>query len=255
MIQRVPHILPLGVSALTLLLIEVTFLRPRAVFLVGAIAPFLFFVAIYLIMGRNLKTPSARLKFLITPTLLVWSALAFSLLLEARLAAHLLALLVFVFLILFFESIMTYIWRHEAYVGYSLENLAAYALTLATFLGSSVILGSYVLLDVPIGLIAVLFLLLFLAVNFELFWIGKFAPTPSWRFIGVATILLVECALAFAAFPFHFMVGGAALTVLWYTGVSISRAHILGLLSRKTLTRHLALCGMLIVILMVAGAS
>src|SRR3989344_5569055 len=181
-------------------------------------------------MRPRLKTPSARFKFLIIPTLLGFSALAFSLLIESALARHLLALLIFIGLALFFESVITYIWRHDAYVGYSLENLSSYALTLTMFLISCVLAGFYILLDLNLGLIVGLGLLAFLAINYEFFWMSKILSLPTLLFAGTLTLILTQIFVALILLPFHFMIDGAIITVLWYTAASISRAHLLGTL-------------------------
>ncbi|MDO8505293.1 MAG: hypothetical protein Q7S48_01795 [bacterium] len=251
--NQLHRIAPIAASAIIFFLFELVFKRPRAIDICGLIIPLIFFITIYYILGKNLKTPLARFKFLITPTLFAWSALAFSLLVESAAARHILAFLVFIFLVLFFESIITYVWRHETYVGYSLENLSAYALTLTVFLASASLIGFYILLDLNLGLIALFALLVFFPVNFELFWIGKLPVVPSLRCAGVLTLIFLELFLVLALLPFHFIVAGAIITVLWYTAISLSRAHLLGIFSRKMLIRHLILCGVLLLLLIISA--
>lgn len=249
---RINRTLPLALALFTFILFEIVYYRPTTVFFIGILEPFIFFGAIYLTLGANLKTSSSRFKFLITPTLLVWSALAFSLLLEGRLGRHLLAMVVALFLVLFFESMFTYIWRHDTYQTYSLENLSAYALTLTVFLGSASLLGLSVLLDVHMGLIVFLALLLFGAVHYELVWMSKLPSSRIWLTLSVLTLFLLECVMVFMFLPFHFMVSGAALTVIWYTITSIVRASELGLLTKKMTQRHLVLGGGLLAVLLLA---
>ena len=251
--SQLNRIAPIAASALIFFLFELIFVKPRAIVLLGSIIPVIFFITIYYILGSNLKTPLARFKFLITPTLFAWSALAFSLLVESALVRHILAFLVFIFLALFFESIITYVWRHETYIGYSLENLSAYALTLTVFLASTSLIGFYILLDLNLGLIATFAILMFFPVNFELFWISKLPMESSLRSAGVLTLIFLELFLVLALLPFHFIVSGAIITVLWYTAISISRAHLLGIFSRKMLSRHLILCGVLLLLLIITA--
>ena len=249
---RIHHRLPLAIAVLTFVLFEAVYYQPRFVFLIGALQPVIFFAAIYLTLGRHLKTPLSRFQFLITPTLLTVTALAFSLLLEGALTRHLLALVVALFSVLFFESMFTYVWHHETYESYSLENLSSYALTLAIFLGTASLLGLFVLLGVTLGLIATCALVLFVAVNYEFFWMSKIPARRMPLILGVLTLLLLELFLAFLLLPFHFMVAGAALTVLWYTAVSLTRASVLGLLTHKMTGRHLILSGGLLLLLFLA---
>ena len=247
--SRMHRTLPIALAVLTFVLFEAVYYQPRLVFWIGALQPVIFFAAIYLILGPRLKTPWSRFKFLITPTLLVWSALAFSLLLEGNVTRHFLALLVALFSVLFFESIFTYVWRHDTYESYSLENLSSYALTLTVFLGSAALLGLSVLLGVALGVVVLTGCALFLAVNYEFCWMSKLPPARIPLILGVITLLLLELFLGFLFLPFHFMSAGAALTVFWYTAVSIVRAFALGLLTGKMVRRHLMLSGGLIILL------
>jgi len=70
------RILPLLASAVTFVLFEIIYRTPTWIFAVAMVVPILFWVTLYLIFGVHLKTPSTRIKFLITPVLLTWSALA-----------------------------------------------------------------------------------------------------------------------------------------------------------------------------------
>lgn len=239
--------------AVILALFEIVYQKPAWIFFIGALTPFLMFSAVFLIMGPGLKTPVTRLKFLIAPTFMTWSALAFSLLVERSLLRHLLAVVVAIFLILFLESIVTYIWRHEAYEGYSLENLTAYALLLTVFLGSSVMLGMRVLLDINFFVMAILFLVMIVGVNYKLFWVSKLPVAAFFRFAAVLTIVLFELFVSLTFLPFHFMVSGALTTVSWYIAASVSRAHLLNLLTPKMVYRHLSL-GLILTLLLLASA-
>lgn len=247
------RLLSFATPFLIFVLFEIIYRRPSWIFTISAIVPFILFGTIYLLMGPHLKTPLARFQFLIAPTLMIWSALAFSLLIERSILRHLLALVVAIFLTLFFESIVTYIWRHEAYEGYSLENLAAYALLLAIFLGSSVLIGMRVLLDINFVIAGIIFLLMSLGINYKFFWISKLPKTPSLLYTIALTITLFELFVALTFLPFHFMVSGALLTVFWYVVTSISRAHLLRILTRRIAYRHIGLGLVLIILLLISA--
>lgn len=241
--------LPILTAVFTLILFELVYRTPVLILTVAVAIPFIFFGAMYVMNGWKFKRVINAFKFLITPTLLTWSALAFALLVETSLLRHLLAVLVAIFLALFFEGLLTFMWRREAYEEYSLENLSAYALTFTVFLGGSVLLGLYVLLDLNLGLVTLLFLLGVTAINYIFFWVSHIPVSRSMLFVGALSLVLLELFLVFAFLPFQFMVSGAALTVLWYTAATISRAHLLGLLNKKTLYRHLILGGVLLIVL------
>ena len=251
--QKFVRILPIFTAVLIFVLFEVVYKMPKGIFVAGVFAPLVFFIVIKLIMGQGQNIYRATFRFMLTPTLLVWLALIFSMLIEVTLLRHLLALVVVVFLILFFESMLTYRFKQSAYEGYSLENLTTYALTVAIFLLGSVLIGLHVLLDIYLGLAGFIFVLGALAINYKFFWISRFEAVHSLFFVGVLSLVLLELFLVFAVLPFHFMVSGAALTVLWYTGALLTRAHLLGLLTKKMVYRHLALGGLLFLFLLLTA--
>lgn len=257
--QKFVRILPIFTAVLIFAIFEVVYQAPKGIFIAGVVAPLIFFVVIKLInvagsdpargvRPRNISY-CAAFRFMLTPTLLVWLALVFSMLVEVVFLRHLLALAVVVFLILFFESMLTYRFRQSAYEGYSLENLTTYALTIAVFLLGSVLIGLHVLLDIYLGLAGLIFLLGILAINYKFFWISRFEAVRALFFVGVLSLVLLELFLVFAVLPFHFMVSGAALTVFWYTGALLTRARLLGLLTKQMTYRHLLLGGILLLFL------
>lgn len=247
------RVIPFASSALVFLLFEVVYQRPNLIFWTGAGVLIVFFAAIKLLIRERGKTLSWQLVALITPTLLSWSALAFSLLLDAAVLRHLLAFFTAALLVIFFEAVVTYTWRQEAYKGYSLENFSAYALTLTVFLGSSVLFGLKALLNFNLGLALLIFLAAILIMNFKLFWISGLSGKPLLLFTGVLTLVLFELFVSFTFLPFHFMISGAALTVLWYTGAIMARARLLGLLTKKMAYKHLVLGSALLVLLFSAA--
>lgn len=251
--QKFVRVLPIFTAVLIFVLFEVVYRVPKGIFVAGMVAPLIFFAVIKMIMGQGQNIYRATFRFMLTPTLLVWLALAFSMLVEVVFLRHLLALVVAVFLILFFESMLTYRFRQSAYEGYSLENLTTYALTIAVFLLGSVLIGLHVLLNIYLGLAGLIFLLGILAINYKFFWISRFEAVRALFFVGVLSLVLLELFLVFAVLPFHFMVSGAALTVLWYTGALLTRAHLLGLLTKNMVYRHLMLGGVLFLFLLLTA--
>ncbi|GEM_PF-3715094 len=249
--SRHSRILPWCVTALSFFLFQLVFQKPSFIFGAAGILLVGCFVTTHVLLGPRLQTPSSRLKFAMIPTLLGWTALGFSLVLETTLGRQFLALVVSVLFILFFESLITYIWEHEAYETYSLENIAAYGLTLAVFFGSGTLLALYVLLGLNIGVVMALGAILFFMIHYEMVWISKLSSARMPIMVGVLTLLMLECMLAFALLPFHFMVAAAALTILWYLAISLTRASELKLLTKKMIGRHMMFGGMLLLVLFV----
>ena len=242
--MRHTSLIPFILAAITLATFEILFKNARLISWILALSPIVIFGAIYAILGHRLKTPSARLKFLIAPTLLIWSSLSLVLFLEQGILRHLLAIIVSLFMAFFFESLATYIWHHHEYETFSLENISGYALTLTTFAGSASLLSASAWSILSMALI------LFLLVNYKMMWISKAIDKHGRMFLIILTLAEIELFGILKILPLHFLAGGALLTVTWYTGIVIVRAKLLGLLTSKVLKRHLMLGGALTALLL-----
>lgn len=208
------------------------------------------FLAIQMLLGPGLKTKRSRLEFLIIPALLTWSGIAFALLLESAVVRQILAVVAALCVLLYFESMFTYVWQHEQYAAFSLENLSGYAATLTVFFISASILGMSVLLDWHLIWLLLAYLVSLWLISYELFWVSKLLNQQSLLFTLVITLLLGELFVVMRALPLHYLSGGAALTVLWYTAVILARAQLTRVLTAKMVKRHLGMAAILLLIIL-----
>ena len=245
------HYVPLILGAVTLIGWEIFLLRqPPPYFAVGAALLLAYYLAAHILLGPGLKTKRSRLEFLIIPGWLTTSGMAFALLTESALVRQMLAVVVALFILLFFESILTYVWQHEQYVAFSLENLSGYAATLTVFFVSASLLGLATLLTIKLTWLVLIFIVALALVGYELFWVSKLLIRPGLIYTLVITLLLGELFVVVYFLPLHYLSGGAALTVLWYTAVILARAKLTGVLTAKMIKRHLGLAALLLLIIL-----
>lgn len=242
--------IPLVAGVLTLIGLEI-FLAKTQTYRTVAIALLLVdLVAIHVLLGPGLKTKRSRLEFLIIPVFLTWSGITFALLTESATVRHILAVVVALCTLLYFESMFTYVWQHQQYVAFSLENLSGYAATLTIFFISASLLGMSVLLDLHLVWLLLAYLVSLGLIGYELFWVSKLLSQQSLLFTLVITLMLGELFLVMRALPLHYLSGGAALTVLWYTAVILARARLTGVLTAKMVKRHLGLAAILLLVIL-----
>lgn len=248
--QAYRRFIPLLAGALTLIGLEIFLAKTQTYRTVAIVLLLLDFIAIQMLLGPGLKTKRSRWEFLIIPVFLIWSAIAFALLLESSVVRQILAVVVALCTLLYFESMFTYVWQHEQYVAFSLENLSGYAATLAIFFISASLLGMSTLLDWPLVALLLVYLVALALIGYEIFWVSKLLSQQSMLFTLVITLLLGELFVVMRALPLHFLSGGAALTVLWYTAVILARARLTGVLTAKMVKRHLGLAGLLLLVIL-----
>ncbi|MBI2551966.1 hypothetical protein HYW17_01530 [Candidatus Uhrbacteria bacterium] len=248
----------LGTAFAVLALFETIQLRPTAVVMaaVGALLLVAGIVKVFFKAAPDLSKKERlayRLALAAVPLFLIWSALAFELLVERALARQALGLLVAALTALFFESMVMYEKNPSVFKGYSLENLGGYTATLAIFLGVSALLGMRLLLGLNIAFVAALFILLISLLTHSIFWFSGLRGSSASVTVWVVALLGFELFLVFNILPLYFMASGAILTVCWYVGVMLSRTQLLNLMTKKILYRHLGFGGALLAVLLLTA--
>lgn len=242
--MRAPRrVLTFLLPVFTFVAFETVFRHPAWVLWILPLLLAVLFAAIFLILGRGLKTPSSRWNFWIGPAVFYLCAFGIAFLIEEAFARHVLAFAGAVLMGLFFESIYTYIWEHDWYEAYSLENISGYINGISAFFAGSIFLGFETFLQIPLWLTMEFVILIYGLLTWQAFWIARIPWSAGKYSVAVITLILGEFFFAFSTLPAHYLISGAALGVLWYTFISIARAYHLNFLTRSVVVRHLILSG------------
>lgn len=228
-------ILPL----LVFLSFELILTRPSAVFFVAPLFVLIIFGAIFLTLGRGLKTPSSRWNFWLAPAIFYLSSLSLFFLLEKFWTRHFLAAAAAILIGFFFEGVYIYIWEHDVYEAYSLENLSNYLNSLSIFFLSSSLFALINFVQLSIWLAAIPALLVYFFLSWQTFWMSKIPWPISRHFIFLLTLVFLEIFFVLSFLPLHFLILGAVLTIVWYTFINLCRAQLLGFWSKKLWLRYL----------------
>jgi len=235
---------------LTVVSFELILRWPWLVFLLAPVLLVMSFVAVRLLLGSNLKTPITRWRFWLSPAVFYLSSFGIFFLVGSGWMRHLLALLCAVLIGFYFESIFTYVWEHQWYEAYSLENISSYLNGLSAFFISSSFLGFTTLLQVPLWLMIPLPFLFYFVLAWQMFWVTKLEWVKTRAWVTVIALLIGELLFVLQFLPINFLLSGAIATVIWYTLISLSRSYLLGYWSRKLWTRYLVFNVILISVLL-----
>ncbi|MDP3245223.1 MAG: hypothetical protein Q8M83_06245 [bacterium] len=235
------RIWPIGLALLTFFGFELVASRPKAALFVLPVLFLLSFLAVCLLLGPHLKTPSSRWKFWLMPAIFYFSSFAMFFLIEEIWLRRVLAAVSAALIGLFLESIHTYIWEHEWYEIYSLENIAGYLNVLSAFLFSAALLGFMTFLQLPLWAAAPFVFLVYFVLTWEVLWLAKVQWSDSRPFALAIGAIFFEIFIIFSSLPAHFLVEGAVIGVLWYTFVSAARAFLLGFWNKRLAWRYVAM--------------
>lgn len=227
---------------------EYFFKNPISIYGVIAWLIVIISLAIWKLTQKELIAPASAWDFLISPIILVLSALFFSIFLETAISRHILALLVTLFLGIFLEIAFTYIYFHQNYQVYSLENVSGYFNLLSFFLACSSLFSLAMFLGVPTWQFTIYIILISFLLLFEDFWINKTLKETKWLFIFSLTLIIAEVAWVLSFFPFNFYTNSLILTLFYYALSELSLAYFKGQLDKAHIKRCL-LIGFLGVVL------
>ena len=113
------------VGLLIMIIFEILYAWPSVLYFGFFSLVAILFFALWLIMGKKLKTPSSRFYLLIPPLFLAVSTYGFSLFVNPGVILHGLALGVAGGIVLYLFQVTQYLWRHENYLPFSLESISS----------------------------------------------------------------------------------------------------------------------------------
>lgn len=245
------RILPFACALSVFILFEIAFIRPTWIFQLLAVALFISLVLVFKVVPAP-KFKSKNFLKAVVPVTLISSGLGFAFFLEYTALRQVIALLIAAALMLFLEGLIAAQTQGND-LERKLENFAGYAITFTVFFSASVFFGLKVLLSLKFWIVALSFFVLVAILNYVMLWFSRAPRNKVLLFSGVLTLLTFELFLVFTFLPVYFMVSGAALTILWYTGTLISRAKMLGLLNQRMISKHLLLGGILLGLLLLTA--
>lgn len=243
---------PIALGFLTLLSFFLIFWYPLSVVISLPILWLISFLAIYSVLGKNLKTRSSRWFFWLNPFLYYLSSLAIVFLFDYAIWRYILAFLSAVLIFVFFQTIYIYIWEHEIYEKFSLENISNYLNIFSMFFLFASIFGYTTFLQIPFGLMFLVAVLLSFLSFWQSFWVSKIPFSLAKPFLFVFLVIISEALIVVYFLPLNYLLLGAFLALLWYTLLSLGRAYLLGFWSKKLVARYLVFSFILSIVIFIS---
>lgn len=189
-----------------------------------------FSILLALLLSRIIagkKTTSADWwNFSLLPLTTYVSVIAYSVLLNSAGLVHALYLLATVFVLLYFRTYFYFLRRSSRYRMASIRNSASYLNFFNFFLLSSSLYGFQSFLSLKDWQFIVIVGIYALVVFHQLFWALKIKIQESYKYILLATIVIIEVALAVSFLPFDYNVSGLLIALCYYAISSLYGLHI-----------------------------
>lgn len=212
-------------------------------------------VVVALLYGRLLHFEIRAFSFwhfLGTPVLYLAASFGMIFLFEQQKASVALAVVTVLLLVLFAEYVFQYTHLPSQYQPFSIEYLSLLLNILTVFFLSSVAYGMYLLIQAPLLLLAVSFLLLSLFILYGTLFVSKADAARSRPYALAGSILTTECFIALAFLPSGLYTNAALLTLFFYVFLGLTRSQVHHKLSSSVVRRYVGVAAVLLVIILLS---
>ncbi len=177
--------------------------------------------------------------FLLTPLLFTLSAGFFFVFLE-RLSSMLVLLGVLAaFHFLYAEHLFYYFHRPSEYLVYTIERVSLVLFIATMFLLSSSLFGLMIFVQLPLWTLAPIFFLTAVFAVYAMLWVSKVDPNRGSTSAVILGLLLTELFLVLSFLPIGHTTSAVLIASCFYFFLGVSRADLMGRLTRKVLLRYL----------------
>ncbi len=185
-------------------------------------------------------------RFFITPGFLVLGLFLFLLIIESRLAQHLIILGGNALLLLLLQNLFDRFYRGNNYPAQSFESISGNINSLSLFLLVAVFYSFSTFLNLPIWFLAFALLITATLLTYQMMWIAGLNLKKSWLYVLVIDVIVVEIFWALLFLPNTFYVKALVLTVVYYLSVNLSRNYLIDILNQKMIWRYLIIGGVVL---------
>jgi len=185
-----------------------------------------------------------------TPVLYLLATFGLLLLMENPLFALLLAIVCILLVTLFYEYVFQYIHLPARYQPFSIEYLSLLLNVLTVFSLSSVAYGLLLLVQAPLFLLSLLFLLLAFFILYGTLIVSKAEESRARPYALSGAVLTTEVFVALAFLPSGLYTNAVLITLFFYFFLGLTRARVIGKLSASVLRRYLIVAAVLLLIVL-----
>ncbi|MEK7615178.1 MAG: hypothetical protein AAB431_02230 [Patescibacteria group bacterium] len=189
-----------------------------------------------------------------TPMLYLLATFGMIFLFEHELAGMILGALSILFAVLFAEYIFQYTHLPSQYQPYSIEYITLILNVLTIFFLSSVGYGTNLLIQTPLWVLAPIFFLLSLFIQYGTLWVSKADDAHARPYALAGTLLTTEFFVTFAFLPSGLYTNAALITLLFYLFLGLTRAHAHHKLGVAVVRRYVITASLLFMIIVASTA-
>jgi hypothetical protein len=232
------RILPLLTPFLIWLLFQIFFVSPNLIYVILVLTNLLIFFTCQQ-FSRASNFDKSWWNYLILPSLISSSLIAFSVLLYSKLLIQLFYALNALLLYFYFRNIYYYLLRPQAYQSHAVENMSALINFFSYFLIAATVYGLQSFLNVSIWLLTLAILFISALAVYQVIWANSIKFNKAFIYIPLSCLIMVELFWSISFFPVSHYIAGLSLAICYYMLIGLVRHHLLNKLNREKIKFYL----------------
>jgi hypothetical protein len=156
-------------------------------------------------------------------------------------------------LLLILQNLFDRFYHSSHYPANSFESMSGNINSISLFLLITVGYSFYTFLNLPIWVLALLFLFSSTLLAYQTMWISGIELKRSWLYILIIDLLAVELFWTLLFLPHTFYLKGLVITVVYYIIINLSRNYLINLLNKKMVWRYLLVGGIILLLSLVTA--
>ena len=244
--RTIPVLVPIIIFAI----IEQIFQAPKQIYWLLPLSFAVLVVAVWQLVGRQLFRQQFW-RFIIAPSLLLFSGLMFLSFLEGKLLRQIFLFGLAILLWSFLEVLFIRLHASNRYQTHSLENISIDLNLIILFLTASGFFSLMIFLGVDWWFLLPALVIIVALLTVELVWSGETNRQVGVLYILVITLITAEIFWSVSFLPTSVYVNGLIVTLGYYLMTGLARNWLLGVRQLKALKRYLlisALCFIIIIV-------
>lgn len=236
--MRFLRIIPFAVAAVSWSLLQLVLFEPRSLYLSLAFGQIVFLLAVRQYV-KAAAVPEHIGHAFLQPAIVYTCLTAVTLFLPSRWLAEIVYLIISIYCFSYFRGLHDRLIRPEKADNRYFESLSLTGNFISFYAAATTLYGLMVYVSAPTWRLMLALLVLVLLITYQTFWSGRLLSKEAAAYLLVLGLVLVELGWAISSLSVSFYVLGLVLAICYYVAVGLTRFHLKGTLSARSVKLYL----------------
>jgi len=245
-------LLPILTSILVFIFLEIYIIWPFLIYFCFVAANFMIIYTAWCFC-RKTEIKENFFDYFIIPSLLTSSIIAYSVFVKEGFFLHLLFVVHFFLIYIYFKIIYNYLLKKSSYIESSLSNFFLYGNFLVIFFIGSSAFAFQSFIDISAWVIMIIIIFIIAIILFEILKINNIDKEKIFFYVAIGSLIIAEIYWALSYMPFNYNILGFLLAVCYYVLSDLTRITLKNNISKIVVRRYVIFSLISIIIILLTA--